>query len=807
MTRTANDTANDTATDLSNPYIGPVPFETRQKDLFFGREEEAEMLLSLVISERIVVFYAPSGAGKSSLLNARLIPRLREKGYTVLRSVRVGGDLPPGMSAIQVKNVFLFNAVYSLIPIPNPGSLADEDLHSVLTDSEFRSILESEHLKAKEECRRVEQASAQATPGDSDSLEPEEASRGRYIILDQFEELFTNHIEHWEKREDFFKQLRSAMEADSKLNLIFVLREDYLAELSNYTHLLPENMRVRFRMERLKYTVALDAITGPAETRGCAFETGIAEKLRDDLRKLRKGVIETVASELREQQIAETAIQEVAQRLRQGEAKATIKEKLSVELPKIGVKAETVNKLLQDTAKITTLDDVFGEYVEPVYLQIVCFQLWEGLQLEEPRKITSHDLARCGDATKALTRFYEDCIAHVVKECKALNKAGEIEQWKDQDKDEEAEIRRWFSEVLITPSRVRAQVNKGDTESEGLPDVAVERLIKQNLIRVEKARGGEWLELAHDRLIMPILDANRKWFSERESPLAAAARIWNENQRDRSFLYRGTRLTNAQTYYDQNKDSMNKLAGEFITASVARQAYTSRGLRAAVVLLLIFLVLAIWFAFKAIVQENRAEAQALIALQALGDAGKAAEEERKAKTEALNNLTALKRVLKASNVQSDLANQIVSDDNSKALDLFTLATKERQKLLESTDAAHRALITVQYYEKDNDPGVIKASLQELGFKYESKEGMIPKASNTIWAGNKVTADEIKLIAFSLIRAGVELKCIELRSKPDWEYRVQVGHDRNNESNSNLKIEDVQRFSNQGNWERFCGSAP
>src|SRR5437763_4042128 len=137
MTRTAN--------DLSNPYIGPVPFETKQKDLFFGRDEEAEMLLSLVISERIVVFYAPSGAGKSSLLNARLIPRLREKGYTVLRSVRVGGDLPPGMSASQVKNVFLFNAVYSLIPFPNPSSLADEGLRSVLTHAEFRAVLESEH--------------------------------------------------------------------------------------------------------------------------------------------------------------------------------------------------------------------------------------------------------------------------------------------------------------------------------------------------------------------------------------------------------------------------------------------------------------------------------------------------------------------------------------------------------------------------------------------------------------------------------------------------------------------------------------
>ena len=60
-----------------NPYGGPRTFSQVEANRFFGREREASELLSLVISQRLVLFYAQSGAGKSSLLNARLIPMLR----------------------------------------------------------------------------------------------------------------------------------------------------------------------------------------------------------------------------------------------------------------------------------------------------------------------------------------------------------------------------------------------------------------------------------------------------------------------------------------------------------------------------------------------------------------------------------------------------------------------------------------------------------------------------------------------------------------------------------------------------------
>ena len=61
-------------TQLDNPYVGPRTFTRQERDRFFGREREANDLFSLVVSERLVLFYAQSGAGKSSLINTRLIP-------------------------------------------------------------------------------------------------------------------------------------------------------------------------------------------------------------------------------------------------------------------------------------------------------------------------------------------------------------------------------------------------------------------------------------------------------------------------------------------------------------------------------------------------------------------------------------------------------------------------------------------------------------------------------------------------------------------------------------------------------------
>lgn len=67
------------ATLPPNPYIGPRAFQTGE--VLYGRDRELLRLLNLLISRRLVLLHAPSGAGKTSLINAVLIPRLQAEGF------------------------------------------------------------------------------------------------------------------------------------------------------------------------------------------------------------------------------------------------------------------------------------------------------------------------------------------------------------------------------------------------------------------------------------------------------------------------------------------------------------------------------------------------------------------------------------------------------------------------------------------------------------------------------------------------------------------------------------------------------
>ena len=63
-------------------YPGAKPFETNQKNVFFGRDEDISKLYYGIKIEQLIVLYAKSGMGKSSLLNAGIIPHLlKESDY------------------------------------------------------------------------------------------------------------------------------------------------------------------------------------------------------------------------------------------------------------------------------------------------------------------------------------------------------------------------------------------------------------------------------------------------------------------------------------------------------------------------------------------------------------------------------------------------------------------------------------------------------------------------------------------------------------------------------------------------------
>ncbi len=301
-------------------YVGPRPFERDKQSLFFGRDREISELLSLVISSRVVLCYAPSGAGKTSLINAGLQPRLEQEGFEVLPSARVGGQIPTEIEQKKIPNLYTFNALLSLT---GKGGIASELVgHSL---AEFL-------------------AACPHTANDEGFLAP------RILIFDQFEELLTSYPEFWQQREAFFHQVHAALQADSLLRILFLIREDFLARIEPFMRQLKPIQQARFRLALLDKDGAFAAITGPLRGTGKCFKEGVADALIEELLKER----------------VETA---------QGEAV-----------------------------------EVVGEYVEPVQLQVVCRNLWTSLP-SDVQEISSEHLKIYGDVDQALQHFYESCLA------------------------------------------------------------------------------------------------------------------------------------------------------------------------------------------------------------------------------------------------------------------------------------------------------------------------------------------------------------------------------------------------------------
>ena len=64
--------------DPSNPWLGLASFTEETRQYFFGREAEVAELARRVQRKLLTVLFGQSGLGKTSILRAGLVPRLRE---------------------------------------------------------------------------------------------------------------------------------------------------------------------------------------------------------------------------------------------------------------------------------------------------------------------------------------------------------------------------------------------------------------------------------------------------------------------------------------------------------------------------------------------------------------------------------------------------------------------------------------------------------------------------------------------------------------------------------------------------------
>src|SRR5262245_10311494 len=100
--------------DQLEPFVGPRPFEREDEKYFFGRDQAASELVSLILAYPTVILYAQSGAGKTSLLKAKVLSVLEDKkdfDVPPIARVRSQGTSPDDA---KTANIYIANALRDL---------------------------------------------------------------------------------------------------------------------------------------------------------------------------------------------------------------------------------------------------------------------------------------------------------------------------------------------------------------------------------------------------------------------------------------------------------------------------------------------------------------------------------------------------------------------------------------------------------------------------------------------------------------------------------------------------------------------
>ena len=233
-----------------NPFVGPRAFQRGEP--IYGREREIPQLRDLLIAERIVLLYSPSGAGKTSLIQAGLVPELESNAFDVLPVARVGLD--PGRDR-RVGNRYLASLLLSL----EGDGAGGEERAADLGRLSLADYLDRRGLAAGKD--------------------------NQLLVVDALEELLTLDPTDGPTKERFMAELGHALE-DRERWALFAVREDYLGGLDPYLRYVPTRFATTFRLNLLEAPAARAAVQSPALEAGVAFSDAAAERLVDNLRSV-----------------------------------------------------------------------------------------------------------------------------------------------------------------------------------------------------------------------------------------------------------------------------------------------------------------------------------------------------------------------------------------------------------------------------------------------------------------------------------------------------------------------------------------
>jgi hypothetical protein len=258
---------------VESPYRGLSAFGERDAAFFFGREKAAtqvlEKMTGLLGNRGMLVVSGASGAGKSSLLRAGVLPRLRGAGLALV---------PEAASWPCV--------------VVTPGSAPLDELAvrvALLTGAEAATVRRTLEADPSGFALTARQAALAARSGPEESPGGRMATQRRLlIIVDQFEQVFTQCPDESE-REAFIAALHSAAAAGhgdgdaSAALVVLAVRADFEARCARYPELV-DAVQDRYLVTGMTERQLRMAITEPAVKAGSRVEDSLVEVLLREVR-------------------------------------------------------------------------------------------------------------------------------------------------------------------------------------------------------------------------------------------------------------------------------------------------------------------------------------------------------------------------------------------------------------------------------------------------------------------------------------------------------------------------------------------
>jgi len=254
-------------------YPGTKPFERQEHELFFGRDTDIEKMLELMSFEPLLLLYSKSGLGKSSLINAGIIPELENQKEVdnqifTLRFTKYGLDVPKPVENI-VSRIKQTDARRSLLDkiLPNQNSLwyhlkkrqleNEQDTHFYLFFDQFEEIFsypEEQILDFKQQLKELLYVKL-----------PQKIRDELDLMLE-----IDNEFLQAAELEKIYKPLT--------IRVVMAIRSDRMSLLNQIADYLPNILKVFYELTPLDRERAKKAIIEPAsiaENSNFSFESPI----------------------------------------------------------------------------------------------------------------------------------------------------------------------------------------------------------------------------------------------------------------------------------------------------------------------------------------------------------------------------------------------------------------------------------------------------------------------------------------------------------------------------------------------------